>query len=594
MLRQLLSTTNGVGSSYTTNDYEHCSTYPLNGRNYENSTVILPPSLLQPSQLQLPPSSSSSSTSLSLPLPLSPMQSSTGIVSAATSQNQFRINDDKNLSSVNYMSLATGYSMQAPITSNHLGILDTNNDLNDTTELFSSTYAMLSADSTLSWNVWNEQTRFSNSTNDFTTNEVPMNINSHNFGYPVHTTAPGCSNNVRYQSRNTNLTDNNYMANCQGLINGNRLELQQVVILPNNNDVGSINYVQQEKCSENSNQMTHSRFSDTKQRMIHAPISTGFGETVNKCERNQITCTACRSVYSSRKSLTGHIGRNEKCREIIGGNYLDQMGGFVESMRICKPGNVTNSNGVDPVCPYCDRFISHYKGNIRRHVNQCVRSARNGSKLRRKADHQSTVKTKSCNMKKDRGNDDPFRCPLCDFATIYKGNMKRHLSTCHGLQDDDLKDGCIDKLKYKEAINLRLENLSRNKRSKNLQYLRVTPKLAQIDIGNGPGSSTINCNAMKKISEITTADATPSTFRIVSSFNNCEEVLTLADGNTAIEVIPEGSLAKMVKTSSNDNASQILRLNAIDETIEAVIANGNENCFNEMSTDNNSNNNTTI
>ncbi|VBB32195.1 unnamed protein product [Acanthocheilonema viteae] len=501
---------------------------------------------------------------------------------------------------------------------------------------------MLSADSTLSWNVWNEQTRFSNSTNDFTTNEVPMNINSHNFGYPVHTTAPGCSNNVRYQSRNTNLTDNNYMANCQGLINGNRLELQQVVILPNNNDVGSINYVQQEKCSENSNQMTHSRFSDTKQRMIHAPISTGFGETVNKCERNQITCTACRSVYSSRKSLTGHIGRNEKCREIIGGNYLDQMGGFVESMRICKPGNVTNSNGVDPVCPYCDRFISHYKGNIRRHVNQCVRSARNGSKLRRKdatlkqftsdtflgcnetmtfsdnyqpnvletsiaektpwmdncsgilADHQSTVKTKSCNMKKDRGNDDPFRCPLCDFATIYKGNMKRHLSTCHGLQDDDLKDGCIDKLKYKEAINLRLENLSRNKRSKNLQYLRVTPKLAQIDIGNGPGSSTINCNAMKKISEITTADATPSTFRIVSSFNNCEEVLTLADGNTAIEVIPEGSLAKMVKTSSNDNASQILRLNAIDETIEAVIANGNENCFNEMSTDNNSNNNTTI
>lgn len=47
--------------------------------------------------------------------------------------------------------------------------------------------------------------------------------------------------------------------------------------------------------------------------------------------------------------------------------------------------------------------------------------------------------------------------------------MKRHLSTCHGLQDDDLKDGCIDKLKYKEAIDLRLENLSRNKRPKNLQ-----------------------------------------------------------------------------------------------------------------------------
>lgn len=35
-------------------------------------------------------------------------------------------------------------------------------------------------------------------------------------------------------------------------------------------------------------------------------------------------------------------------------------------------------------------------------------------------DHQSAAKTKSYGMKKDRNNDDPFRCPLCDFATIYK------------------------------------------------------------------------------------------------------------------------------------------------------------------------------
>lgn len=40
------------------------------------------------------------------------------------------------------------------------------------------------------------------------------------------------------------------------------------------------------------------------------------------------------------------------------------MGGFVESMRLCEPGNTANSNGVDPVCPYCDRFISHYKVRI--------------------------------------------------------------------------------------------------------------------------------------------------------------------------------------------------------------------------------------
>lgn len=115
MLRQLLSTTN---AGNTTSDYEHCSTYPLNSRNFENSTVILPSPSLQPSPSQLPPLSSSSSsvtavaiTSSSLSsssattvlqsLPLSPTsslpQSSTETVSTATPQNQFRINDDKNL-----------------------------------------------------------------------------------------------------------------------------------------------------------------------------------------------------------------------------------------------------------------------------------------------------------------------------------------------------------------------------------------------------------------------------------------------------------------------------------------------------------------
>uniref|UniRef100_A0A0R3S0E0 C2H2-type domain-containing protein n=1 Tax=Elaeophora elaphi TaxID=1147741 RepID=A0A0R3S0E0_9BILA len=220
-------------------------------------------------------------------------------------------------------------------------------------------------------------------------------------------------------------------------------------------------------------------------------------------------------------------------------------------------------------------------------------------------EQQSTAKAKSYGVKKDRSNDDPFRCPLCDFATIYKGNMKRHLSTCHGLQDDDLKDGCIDKLKYKamEAMDLRLENLSRNKRSKNLQYLKVTPKLGQMDMDNSPSSSTISCNTMKKISEIATMNATPSSFRIVSSSsssNNCEEELSLSvinpsDRNRAMELRPEESLSKMVETSVNgNNANQILRLNTIDETIEAVIANGNENFLNEMGINNNSNNNTII
>lgn len=49
--------------------------------------------------------------------------------------------------------------------------------------------------------------------------------------------------------------------------------------------------------------------------------------------------------------------------------------------------------------------------------------------------------------------------------------MKRHLSTCHGLQDDDLKDGCIDKLKYKEAIDSRVENVSRSNKRKSSQVI---------------------------------------------------------------------------------------------------------------------------
>ncbi|VIO99547.1 Uncharacterized protein BM_BM8541 [Brugia malayi] len=678
MLRQLLSATNGVSSSNAlSSDYDHCSLYPLSSRNFENSTMTSPlPSLSQPSlhlsqsQLlpQLPSSSSSSSassssssssssasaslsslsssssstssssssvsasasssaSSLSLPLSLSPASTlpSTDTVSISTSQNQFRIND-KNLITTEYMSLAAGYGMQTPIISNHLEILDTNNDLNDTTELFSSTYAMLSADSTLSWNVWDEQTRFSNSTNDFTSNQVPMSINNHNFGYPIHTTIPGCSNNIRYQTCNTNRIDNNYTTNCHELINDNRLELQQqqqqlqlqqqqqqqlqlqqqqqqqqsmqqhAVVLPIINE--SRNYGQQEKCTENLSQITQLRFSDSNQKMMN---------------------------------------------HATGRNYLDQMGGSTGNIGLCEPGNITNSNGIDPVCPYCDRFISHYKGNIRRHVNQCMRSTRNGNKLKRKdtilkqftsdtnqfnngcndlmifsdnyqpnvletsmtaekaqwlsnfsdvlLEQNSIIKTKLSNTKRDRSNDDPFRCPLCDFATIYKGNMKRHLSTCHGLQDDDLKDGCIDKMKYKEVIESRLENGSRNKRPRNLQHLKVTSKLSEIVSDNATSSSSTitDCNTMKMISEVAIADEALSTFPVISSsFINCKQeqfalsLINSSADNIALEAGKEGSLSEMTEISSNDNTNQFMRLNTIDETIEAVIANGNENSINKM------------
>ncbi|VDM14183.1 unnamed protein product [Wuchereria bancrofti] len=177
--------------------------------------------------------------------------------------------------------------------------------------------------------------------------------------------------------------------------------------------------------------------------------------------------------------------------------------------------------------------------------------------------------------------------------------MKRHLSTCHGLQDDDLKDGCIDKMKYKEVIESRLENGSRNKRSKNLQHFKVTPKLSQMVSDNTPSSSTVtDCNTMKMISEVAIADEALSTFpTISSSFSNCKQeqfALSLINSsvdNIALEAGKDGSLSEMTEMSSNDNTNQFMRLNTIDETIEAVIANGNENSINKMGKNNSNNNN---
>lgn len=81
----------------------------------------------------------------------------------------------------------------------------------------------------------------------------------------------------RYQTCNTDQIDNNYTTNCRGLLNDNRLDFQQQVVLSNSNDVGSRNYGQQEKCTNNLNQVTQPRFPDANQRM--AILTTGSGST---------------------------------------------------------------------------------------------------------------------------------------------------------------------------------------------------------------------------------------------------------------------------------------------------------------------------
>ncbi|CAJ0938973.1 unnamed protein product, partial [Mesorhabditis belari] len=286
----------------------------------------------------------------------------------------------------------------------------------------------------------------------------------------------------------------------------------------------------------------------------------------------RVMCMACRGVYPSRRSLTGHIGRNEKCREIIGRNYLEQLAvagngeGRASAVIPPPPGTesakagaiVNGTDGLSPICPYCDRFISHYKGNIRRHINQCGKTggkrpkAPKGKDGKRKRSEESTngewsspepiqmqhsnhqsydapmppmlpvmsppsmllpsvpqqqmeivqppplmnsiishpqpshhslqsleVKTSATlvpGMKKESEiPDDPYLCPFCDFLTVYKGNMKRHMNTCH-INEPDCKDHKLDKMKASvlgvdpatlmEKINAHKANSTRGRRPK--------------------------------------------------------------------------------------------------------------------------------
>ncbi|KAK6755762.1 hypothetical protein RB195_014260 [Necator americanus] len=236
-------------------------------------------------------------------------------------------------------------------------------------------------------------------------------------------------------------------------------------------------------------------------------------------DNERVMCMACRGVYPSRRSLTGHIGRNEKCREIIGRNYLDQvaMGGnpiAPGTENAIKAGALTNGqDGLSPICPHCDRFISHYKGNIRRHINQCGKNESpqkrprpdkdkrrdgkkrrqeetllphvlhegfdpasnghnaplvaspvmsppmgsyhsvheqeftdnliymNGHSLEQQIQLPSDPSPPGAPRKEADPPEDAYICDSCEFVTIYKGNMKRHLNTCHPAPDcKDLKE----------------------------------------------------------------------------------------------------------------------------------------------------------
>ena len=211
------------------------------------------------------------------------------------------------------------------------------------------------------------------------------------------------------------------------------------------------------------------------------------GNPSDQEEEERVMCLACKGVYSSRRSLTGHIGRNEKCREVIGRTYINTLAQTGQSEILPDPGSV--EGGISPVCPNCDRFISHYKGNIRRHINQCikrpVRDHKTGNSpgsVKSMAQHYASMapvitkdnpayhqlaqesdmcyipdgsypypadpqpgkksKTHSSNVAVQSTN--PYTCAWCKFSTVYKGNMKRHLISVHNCTDELLRTIAFD------------------------------------------------------------------------------------------------------------------------------------------------------
>uniref|UniRef100_A0A0K0ERC2 C2H2-type domain-containing protein n=1 Tax=Strongyloides stercoralis TaxID=6248 RepID=A0A0K0ERC2_STRER len=291
--------------------------------------------------------------------------------------------------------------------------------------------------------------------------------------------------NQNYYQRNISIENNN---------NNNILEMNEhsknVDDNSYQNSVTSINSINSAGSLCNKQNNKPSRKPSRSIRSSQAAFSEAFKKMAllrhinNKCDNDSnyysiddteigpVRCVACLGEYPSKRSLTGHIGRNEKCREIIGRNYLDQL-----SQNGNKNILITDysNDGISPVCPYCDRFISHYKGNIRRHINQCLKNDKKKRFRKSKENKEeydnnkliinnnnnyngglNTTKTIEYHNTSNNNNnnnssnkqtpsfDDPFMCNLCSFLTVYKGNMKRHLMACHNYNDVIFRTGTID------------------------------------------------------------------------------------------------------------------------------------------------------
>ncbi|EPB73683.1 zinc finger, C2H2 type [Ancylostoma ceylanicum] len=425
-----------------------------------------------------------------------------------------------------------------------------------TSELFSSTYAMLSDTASAPYpDQWHENKSDCESTFYFDAVPGPYGHPSNNMYYPVH--------DQRFQSPFTEtyprVAQQQYEHHVQVPVSESiQITANYPMHFPHHQHSQKIDYPQSAALSLPPSMAQPppqtalptaplprpSTVSPCEQTALSSPTLTSnsgsaasetppiSGEVISTDlegpDNERVMCMACRGVYPSRRSLTGHIGRNEKCREIIGRNYLDQVAMGANPIapgteNAIKAGALTNGqDGLSPICPHCDRFISHYKGNIRRHINQCGKNEspqkrprpdkdrrRDGKKRRQdetmlphvlhegfdpasighngplvaspvmspsmgsyqsihdqdfvensmymnghSLDQQIQLPSDPSPPGAPRKEADPpevpntlvvdmdaYICDSCEFVTIYKGNMKRHLNTCHPAPDcKDLKE----------------------------------------------------------------------------------------------------------------------------------------------------------
>ncbi|VDK49632.1 unnamed protein product [Anisakis simplex] len=506
-----------------------------------------------------------------------------------------------------------------------------NGHISGTTELFSSTFAMLSGDNAVPDADWssssyrpekplyqpNETYTYSTNNNNNSNNQVPLQATN-----PVYSNQPVQVLQTTFPQQQLQQQQNYQIVTyTNGMVQANAENVTDLQRVENIVDADEERKKEEEKKAKRKekHRFTQEFHTISFREVAEIPLSSSCsgrdtpGADGESEGDERVMCMACRGVYPSRRSLTGHIGRNEKCREIIGRSYLGHLSGVAKESLTGMSGSPSAQDSLSPICPYCDRFISHYKGNIRRHVNQCMKCI----KPRRKRSNRKTssssstpqssvdylgdgsdyipggsqsndafydgyqphalsnqewmngfdstssppVHSNQLDNSETKGPDDPYLCSLCDFATLYKGNMKRHLSTCHSLADEELQDCGIDSLRASRcAENAELHNRAcKGRRTKAVLDAydgRKRPKMNNDEAMKNTESASNTNNTDTNHDQFTASSVqlsdAQSNDSSTTNSNNCVELSIGTEDSAQLKSPTNGNLAQTQMPSSTE------------------------------------------